>query len=784
MIKNNIVYSLRGMGKNKVFTMLNLVGFTIGMATCTVLSLFLYKEYTVDTSFPGYKNIFRLVGEKSNGSQMDYNLADALKTTYPAFVRVVPVGIETFDFSLKRVQGDGFVRIQQVISTSNEFFGLFSMKLILGDPAKPFADLNSVVLTCSTAEKLFGTIDVLGEEVNLSDFFTLTVSAVVEELPGNSSLRPDLFLNCENEKLRMSVFCEGDQSTCYNPFAIYVQLNSGTDRVQLADQVNAAFPANKSKTTGIRFQSISDIYLDSKVVDNANSAGSRGWLFIFSSITLLILSLSVINYVNFTLSKQLSTLKQLGIRMINGASRNQQRAYYITEVSLFVLLSFLLAVVTTVLVLPYAERLLNATLDIRWMLTPVFGVSIALFLLAIIGIASMAPLYIISRFDVQKLLGKKELGRGTQRGKTYLTIFQLMVTIVLLVVLLLVQKQLHYVKTTDLGLDQEHLIFLELPFAKDNKQALKQQVNQVSFVESASLSSGIPGSIRLKFGISENRENGENHPDMLFHVIYADEDFLKTFHIELSEGRELLESDWKQACYINEEAYRQYGWDHLENRTFYQGREEGFKIIGKVKNFTTTSLHAAIAPTCIVYSDDQNFNSLSIRLKPGEVQEQLDKLRAVWKEVMGSEPFLVTFYDAYFDAMYRKEQQQSKAIATFSFIAILITSLGLLGQIVQAGIARRKEIGIRKVNGASIPEIMRLLVNDFLKWLAVAFLIAVPIAWYSADQWLMNFSYKTKLSWWVFVLVGLATLCFVLLTVGYQTYKTAATNPLESLKDE
>jgi putative ABC transport system permease protein len=338
------------------------------------------------------------------------------------------------------------------------------------------------------------------------------------------------------------------------------------------------------------------------------------------------------------------------------------------------------------------------------------------------------------------------------------------------------QKQLSYVKTTNLGFNKELLVRLNIPENYTNYNTLKQRFSDLSFVKGTSLSHGGPGFIQV--GMGSNEEG--NYFQM--NCIYVDEDFIDVFGIPLLEGNEFLESDNGVSCYINETALKSYGWDNFEGKIFNNGREGGYKIAGVVGDFNVASLHKPITPVCLIYNP--NYSAINLKLMPGNMGEQMNQIKETWKETVPEATLNFQFFDEYFDSLYRKEDRQGKAIALFSVIALIITCLGLLGQIVQTCIARIKEIGVRKVNGAKISEVITLLNKDFVLWVIIAFIIATPIAYYAMNKWLENFAYKTSLSWWIFALAGLLALGIALLTVSWQSWRAATRNPVEALRYE
>jgi putative ABC transport system permease protein len=776
MLLYNLKTSLRNLRNNKLISFLSLTGFTFGFMVCIVLSLFIFKEFTVDTSFVNHNAIYRLIDTIRNSPKIDSDIAASLKQQYPDVARATPV----FQYSLnppqyvKSVKGSDFVMIKDVMSANNDFFRIFTLTVLVGDKETPFADLNSIVITRSTALKLFGKTDVTGEILHFDSSMELPVSAVVEDLPENSSLSADLFFNSENENFRFSQSC--NSGVCYNPADIYVLINGKTDVASIQKKVNSAFPSNKSKTSGVSFQPLPDIYLAQGIQENGNRAGSNGLINIFITIGLLILFLSVINYINFTLSKHISALKVVGIQITNGANSKQLKQCYLTDIAFSVFVSFCLALYLASVILPFIGKILDSKLDFKWFFSWQISALFIFVILVVIMMSLLAPSYIIKRFDVQMLFGKKRLKPGKRSGQKLLTVFQIAVSMILLMSLILIQKQLIFVKNADLGFNKEHLLKLDIPEDFKNKVALKQQVDNLSFVKSSSYSEGSPGVVRIKMSCPETNQQ-------MYNCLYVDRQFLKTYDIDLVEGRQFLDGDLNESCYINEEAYKIYGWENLENRRFNNGKEGGYKVVGVVKDFNITSLHKQIEPVCLMYADNR-YSSLSVRLLPGKLDEQMNILHGIWKSILPDSQFSYVFFEDYFNSLYHKEDQQGKAIAMFSLIAFIITCLGMLGQILQVTVNKTKEIGIRRINGAKVSEIMTMLNKEFMIGVTLAFLIAVPVSLFVMHKWLQSFAFKTKLSWWVFAISGIIALGISLLTVSWQSRRAATRNPVEALRYE
>ena len=783
MFKYNLKTAVRSIFKNNIYSLFNLVGFSAGFSACLLSGLYIYREYNVDKVYPGCENIFRLVENIDNEAETDYDIVDKLKSDYPEIVSVVPVLLSDYKGFLKKTDAEDFIDIRYVIGTTNDFFKTFSVQSVSGNPDAPFSEGKTAVLSKSTAMKLFGRVDVTGETVSQDNWFELPVSGVVEDLPENSSMTSDIWLNSDVKELRLGTRCKdcsGDDPY-YNPTNIYVQLMPGTDVVKFTDKLNSAFPANKSLTKTVRLQPLTDIYLDKTVKDNRNIAGSPALILIFSGIAFLILILSVINYANFALSKQLGTLKQLGIRTVNGASMKQTVTYFFIEISIFMSISLLFALFLANAFIDLFENILNVPLHFSYMKSPTYIAGVLAVLSLIIIVSSSAPMYVISKFDIQMLFGKKRSMLNKQSGAKILTGVQMVIAMVPIMCLLVIQKQSDYVRNYDSGFDKEHTVRLKIPYNSPNPEALKQKIDRYDFVRSSTLSNGVPGDINVYMTMKK-----EDEPEKYvgFNTIRADKDFIKTFDIKLLQGDEFSDDDADKACYINGEAMKEMGWNDFKDKTLFY---KNYRIAGVVNDFNTSSLHEKILPVCINFFSYRpeygGFTSLSVRVK-GSAKEAIEKFNAAWKETMPNQPFRYSFYDDAFDAFYKKEERLSKAIALFSIIAMIITCMGLLGQTIQTCIARAKETGIRKVNGAAIKDILFLLIGDFMIRFSVAFVISVPVAWYSMSKWLQNFAYRTDLNLRIFAIAGLIVASFVMLTVGFKACKTAAANPSEVLKSE
>ncbi|NCA86511.1 MAG: ABC transporter permease [Clostridia bacterium] len=639
--------------------------------------------------------------------------------------------------------------------------------------------MQSIVITQSLARTLFQDEDPLGKTVTILNDMTGEISAVVSDFPRNSSISADIFVNAQNEAFRFSQSC--NHGKCWNPANHFLLLKSNTDPEALQQKLDGIVASGNYEIKSLGWQRLDEIYLGSTFNDSSMLKGNRSILWVFAGLGALVLLLSIINFINFYIAMQYARLKIISIKKIHGAQFGHLLTHALVEVSISIIISVVFALGLVQLIFPTANYLLNYRLDAELLTTPTFLLLMLLAILLIIIIVGVFPVFILARFKSVNVLTASKIPAIRQSGRKIMTALQFTISIALIILTFSLYKQLDYVKHADLGFEKENLVRLNFPYTFRQHTVVRQQLSEMKMISNFTLSSGVPGSVHLNMG-------DETPAKMVYlESMYVDDNFLQTLEIPIMNGRNFQQGERSQVCIINEEAFRQYEWEDLENKRFNQGRDGGYEVIGVTDNFFVESLHQKIKPVAILLADDTQTGNLryaTIRLRPGKVSEQIDELKKVWDQFLPDEPMNYTFYDQQFDTMYRTDERLSLAIAIAAIIAIILTFMGILGQVYQMTLNRTKEIGIRKVNGARVSEIITLFYKDFVKWIILAFAIATPVAWYAVKVWLQNFAYQTKISWWIFPLAGLLTLFGVLLTVSLQTYRAARRNPVESLRDE
>ncbi len=779
MLRFKLKLAFRNLLKNKMYSILIIGGFSIGFTAFMFIGIFYNAEHNIDTGFKNYETIFRLYDAKKSDSNLDYNLNTPLSEKYPEIINTCPMEyLSGFKIFIKDSETKKSTQIDHMITTNNDFFDIFSVKVITSLTDKPFSELNSVVITEDIAKKLYGDKNPLGHIIK-TEFFSGVISAVIKDLPTNSSFKGQLFLNSENKEFQMSQAC--NNGNCIYPTSHFLLLKSTTNIKQFTKKLNKSIRQFNTNVDSLALQPLPSIYLSNlKFASDMHEKGSSKVLIIFLSIGILIILLSSINFINYTISMKYAKMKEIGINKINGAAQWQLILDSFLETTISILFSALISIVLVTLFLPYTSAVFGREITISDLnllqLIPLFVLTI----LAIIIISSILPIYILSKFNIVTFLNKGRTVKGKQLGVRAMSIFQLTVSVALISVVIVIFKQLEYVKHYDLGFDEEHLIKIDIPYLHSNPSLIKNEIAQLSFVKGSTLSDGTPGGIKLFMG------SGEKENQFMINCIYVSDDYINTMGMELAKGRDFFKSDKNKACILNKKAIDQFGWTDIENKKYTTNgnEEDGYNVIGIVNNFNVKSLHSSIDPVALIYDPNHRFDALTLNLSSGNVGQQLSEIEKRWKKLLPDEPFSFQFYDDIFQSMYLKEQKLGNSIALFSLIAVILTCMGILAQIFLICLNKTKEIGIRKVNGASIFEVMTMLNRGFVQWVLMAFLIATPIAYYVTYKWLQSFAFKTHLDWWIFILSGVLIMTITLITVSWQSFKAANMNPVKALQNE
>ena len=771
MIIHDLKLSFRQLTKNKVHSFLGIAGFAFGFAVCLVIGMFLNHELTMDTCFKNHERIYRLSNAESNSVDMFYDDKDILRENYPDIEKVCPVEYHA-GWARPVYTGEKSVYFHSSITTDSSFFDMFSIVIIKSISKNPLRHPEYVVLTESGAHNLFGRENPLGKQITLDNDKLLMVSAVIKDFPENATIKADLLLSAENKSIRESYIGTGKKGYGYSA-NLYVMLYKPYLAQQLAQKMNNTLEKLGAAITKVKLQKMDEIYLGEPMEGNDNKTGNPVLLMMFGAIGLLILILSVINHINFILSLQLKKLKEIGIKKTSGAGLKQLMAYYFTEVSLWLLFSFMLAIIIVRISLPYVNRLFDSSFNIETIFDVPFLFYVALALISVLLISGAAHIYMLSRFNFRSFINGQFGSMRKQTARKVMTVFQFAVSIILFVGVLIIYKQIQYVKHRELGFNKEQLLMLKFPYRYKHGQALKTQLAQYPSVISGSLSMGNPGNI-----VYDTSDKDINDNDFLIKRMDIDPEFIETFKVELVQGRNFFQGENNKACLINETAYKKYGWDNYSGKKF-----DEFEIVGIIKDFNVSSLARPIEALSLVFNDNHP-TTLNLRIRPVNISETMAFIQKTWYKISPQTPFNCQFYDDWYDSVYRNEEHLASTITLFTLIAFLVTSLGLLGQTINICLNRTKEIGIRKIVGATVPGVVFLIIKEFFKWVLTAIIIAWPIAWIVMDNWLQSFAYRVDLTPIPFVLAGISAMFIALLTVSWQAIRAATANPVESLRYE
>ena len=781
MVRHYLKTAFRSLQRNKFYSVLSIGGFAVGFAVCIIIGLYAYSEFSVDTDFKDYKHIYRLVDVDSKFSDekttaFDYNLGNILKDNYSEIEYVAPYKISSSYNFLLLTENKSF-KYDYSMNTTDEMFDLLSLKIIEKSRNNDLLDNNSVVLTKSMADKMFEGEDALGKRISIDEFqgkAELFVSAVIEDLPKNTSF-PDIsiFLNIERG-LEWSQMGNGEYNV--NPVNYYLKLTDNINPVDFTDKLNNSLKNLQKIHEQVELQPIQDIYLSSTDINNflsdSTKKGNVKMILLLASIAIIILVLSVINYINYSIAQYQSQIKSIGIRKTNGAALSNIFKYFLSESFIGVFIAIAIALLLSFLFLPFANQLLKSTVSMGLLFQPMPFLFFILAIGFVILINTLMPQWGLIKFNLIKYLKDGYVKRGGSFATNVLSVSQFTVAVSLLICLFFINKQLHFAKHADLGFQKENIIYLKLNSNLKLANTLKSEIEKLPFVQSSSISQGIPGIINAQLG--PNSEDG--------YLIYADNDFIQTYNIEMLENWAIGKGKTDKICIVNETGMRKNQWKESENPKF-----SDYTIVGVMKDFKFMSFREAVTPVIIAIDHRyiNNFPNYSIRLSEGNISSQLSEIEKVWKSVVPEEyPMEFEFIDDRLNVMYAKDEQLGKAISVFSIVAFILVILGILGQVFQICINKIKEIGIRKVNGATLLDIFKIINYRFIIWVFAAFIIASPIAYKLMQKWLESFAYKTSLDWWVFALTGLGTFAFVVTIVTLQSWNTAASNPVEALQYE
>ncbi len=793
--RNNYSVSIRHLKADKTNSFISIVGLILGLGIVAVVLIFLLNELSYDRSYANQERIVRVLNHNETDNNTWANTPFVIGETAKNKLSEVESYAHQYNMGNIEVKKDQeFLSEPDVMGTESSFFNIFGIKIAQGSLAD-FDDANGkILISQASAKKYFGKENPVGQSLTLrynGMEFPLEVAAVYCDLPKNSSIKASLITNIRfgikhlaaNIKSNGALPSEDQFREAWQGvfFTNYLLLKKGVDTQNLEAKLlqlgkeNSAEP-NKLK---LSLQPLSDIYFGSaKIVDNnRKEMGNRSMLMILGFIGILILIIACINYLNLASAKAMTQVKGLAVRKVCGASQTSLINQHLFESILVSLIALPFAILVSGISLPFVSHMLGKSYTIA--IDKPLILSLTLLLLTTLLSGFITGSFIAtttSRFSLVSVLkGNRTEKREKHWARKSMVVFQIAVFIALVAIMLLVQKQVRYAFSKDLGFAKEGLICV--PLGDHNLDRFKQEIAKNPNVISASGTLWMPPS-QNKMYVSIPKVN--NHTEMVnVNGLFVDYGFASTMGMKIIMGSDFdKEKNSGGVVLVNESAIKALGLtDVLGEKTAFG------TVVGVVSDFNMYSLHEAITPMIIGLNPGMSQN-IAIRLRTENLLPTIDFLKKAWVNTGGTSAFSFQFTDEILNNIYDSDIRFSKIIGLLAVIAIAIASLGLFGLSLLTSKQRIKEIGVRKVNGAKISEILVLLNSEFVKWVAIAFLIATPVAWFAMHRWLENFAYQTTLSWWIFVLSGVLALGIALLTVSFQTYKAAVKNPIESLRYE
>ncbi len=797
MLKNLIKTAFRNILRDKVYSLINVLGLTIGITSSIFILLYILDELSYDKYHVNHENIYRVITHITEQDD-DFTwviaqlpFAPTVRDKYPEVekaVRFIGMGRVLYK------KDDLKFYEEEIFATDSAIFEVFSYEFIEGDPATALHSPNSIVLTRDLAIKYFSSENALGESLQAgSELYKVT--GVIENVPKNSHFTFDGLIS-------ISTLNEQRRTGNWGNFGVrtYLYAPNLTDPVAFQEKLSEIYDeycAPVFKQYGISFeyklQNLADIHLHSRYEGEDNVNGDIKYIYIFSAIAVFMLIIASINYMNLATARSARRSREVGIRKVIGSHRFQLISQFIMESLFLSIIAFILSLVLVVAILPFFNDLLEKEISMNFLQDPTIIFSLLGIIMFVGILGGSYPAFYLSSFKPALVLKSKMTARG---GNTFLrkglVVIQFSISIVMLVCTWLVYDQLRFLSQKDLGFDKEHILRMSLSTneMRQNYKALRTKLMELPDVINVGTASTSPG-----YGLGKNLINVEDqNGEMVERGIdmYAvDYDYLSTLGFHIIEGRDFSRdypSDTSAAVIVTEAMAERMGWESALGKKFsFIGRGDGSEpepmlVVGVVKNYHHRSLYNVIEP--VLFLPRENLSIVHIRIDGRDIQENLAHVESVWNVVQTDQPFEYTFLDQEFQEQYSNDEKRGQVFTIFAGLTMAIACLGLLGLASYTAEQRTKEISIRKVVGANIQSLIYLVSKEFVLLVIISIVIGLPIAYYFMEQWLQNFAFAMKINWISFVLVSVTALIITFGTVSYHTIRAALANPVDALKEE
>ena len=796
MFRNYLKIAFRNLKKYKAYSFINIFGLASGLMCSIFVGIYVFNEISYDTFHDKYDRIYRVYAKARIDNRTletlgtSAPLARTLKQEYPEILQALRVSDYRDTPSRKAI-----VRLEEktfeennVYAADSNFFDVFTFPLIEGDPHSVLAQPHSVVLTEATAMKYFGSDNPMGKTLTI-DGKDCQVTGLAEDVPINSHFHFDFLVSCLT--FEWGTGTEWPSSRCLT----YVVLGKN----QAPEALEAKFPEFVKKYLGeggekfqwsYRLQPLKDVHLRSNLGEEFEVNGKIIYVYVFSLIAIFILIIASINFMNLTTAKYTSRMKEVGIRKVVGSTKKQLVKQFLGESILLSFMSLLAALILVKLLFPAYKNIIGLDLNLDFFSSPyviptLFGLAL------LVGLLSGSyPSFFLSSFKPVEILKSRNLPGTRNRSvllRNWLIIFQFTVSVLLIIGTAVVYKQLHYIQNKDLGFDRDQVLVIKnIHLIEKQKETFKNRLLQHPGILSASVCSAVPSTRYNSWAIVPEGGSADKLTTLRFCV--GDIDYFDTLKLELVEGR-LFAKEYStdvNAAVLNQEAVKVLGWENPLGKTFKRGRQT-HTVIGVVKDFHFESMHNEVQKLAVVLSSEsyEFFRRLvAVRISPQNFSATMGHISSTWDSLSPELPLDFSFLDQDLDDLYRSERKTGNIFLLFVVMAVVIASLGLLGLVAFAINKRTKEIGIRKILGADDLKVMVLLVREFVMLVIAANIIAWPLGWLAANTWLGNFAYRTDVGIEIFLFTACLTLAAAALTIGFQVFKAARRNPVDSLRYE
>jgi len=811
MIRNYLVVAFRNLLRHKFYSAINVIGLSIGLACFFFIVLFVTDELKYDQELSKTEDIYRMDftgtinGDEFITALMSAPGAKTMKSDYPEVLDAFRFR-GTGNWFIKRKGQELTFKEENVINADPNFFTFWDIKLINGDPETCLSRPHTMVMDQTTATKIFGDEDPVGQMVVLDNKLDYEVTGVYEDIPRNSHFHNNVMLTMlDREDSKSPVWMSFNFNT-------YLKLAPGTNPKLLESKFPALIESKigpeverfmnmslsefeqSGNNAGFSLFPLKDIHLYSDKLGDLEANGDIKYVYIFSAIGLFILILACINFMNLATARSANRAKEVGLRKVLGAFRSQLIRQFISEAFLITLISTLVAYGLAFILLPYFNDLSGKNLLISELFTSQMIVMIMIILVIVGLLAGSYPAFYLSKFrPAETLKGRLTLGVKSGGLRSVLVVLQFTVSIVMIIGTIIVFNQLNFIQDKKLGFDKNQVLMVhDAWILRDKVDAFKNEALRDSRILSGTVASFLPVNTTNNNNIYFPGKSVSGNNSLILNNHWVDHDYISTLGMEIVAGRDFSKdfpSD-STAVILNESAVRQMGFeDPLTSYISTFGGDnpdsvyaESYKVIGVVKDFHYKSMKENIDP--LVFHLGKNSGYVSFKLSTAEATATIDYLNNLWDEFAPGQPFAYSFLNERFDRLYVAEQKVGKIFGVFASLAIFIACLGLFGLASFTAEQRRKEIGIRKVLGASVTNIVNKLSFGFIKLVFVSFIIAAPIAYFGMQQWLEDFAYRTNIHLWTFMLAGIAAAGIAWLTMGFQSWKAARANPVSSLRNE